>query len=191
MLGSIDCTSLDWRMCPKALRGQYKRGDHKYPTVAVEAVASQDLWFWHAYCGPPGSLNDTNVLQTSPIFLTQRNGTTPKCPFQVSGHTYKHGYYLTDGIYPKWSTFVKTFPFPTDPDKKKFKKLQEGARNDVEDSRALIAEQRESVAKGMYYRDFKTYTRPHDHLEDKVKKIAITRKREITEKYNWLKNHLV
>ena len=99
--------------------------------VMLEVIVSQDLWFWHVYCGPLGSLNDINVLQTSPIFFAERNGTALKCPFQVNGHTSKCGYYLTDGIYPTWSTFVKTFPYPTDPNEKKFKKLQELARKDV------------------------------------------------------------
>ena len=44
MLGSLDCTHFVWRNCPMELRGQYKRGDHEYPTIMMEAVASQDLW---------------------------------------------------------------------------------------------------------------------------------------------------
>ncbi|XP_022008315.1 uncharacterized protein LOC110907675 [Helianthus annuus] len=43
-------------------RGQYMRGDHRYPTIMLEAVASQDLWFWHAFAGPPGSQNDINSI---------------------------------------------------------------------------------------------------------------------------------
>ncbi|XP_035845752.1 uncharacterized protein LOC118492082 [Helianthus annuus] len=62
----------------------------------------------------------------------ERNGIALKCPFQVNGHTYKRGYYLTDGIYPTWSTFMKTYPYPVDPNEKKFKRLQEWARKDVE-----------------------------------------------------------
>ena len=132
MIGSLDCTHFVWRNCPMELRGQYKRGDHQYPTIMMEAVASQDLWIWHAFFGPPGSNNDVNVVMQSPLFLTERNGTAPKCPFVVNGHTYKRGYYLCDGIYPAWSTFVKAFKYPTDPKEKKFKKLQESARKDVE-----------------------------------------------------------
>ncbi|GKB66606.1 ALP1-like protein [Tanacetum coccineum] len=33
------------------MHGQYGEGDKKYPTIMLEAVASQDLWIWHAYNG--------------------------------------------------------------------------------------------------------------------------------------------
>ena len=128
MIGSLDCTHFVWRQCPNELRGQYKRGDHQYPTIMMEAVASHDLWIWHAFFGPPGSNNDINVLMQSPLFLTERNGTAPKCLFVVNGRTYKRGYYLTDGIYHTWSTFVKVFNYPTNPKEK----VQESARKDVE-----------------------------------------------------------
>ncbi|XP_022003265.1 protein ALP1-like [Helianthus annuus] len=132
MVGSVDCTHFVWRMCPTEFRGQYMRGDHRYPTVMLEAVASQDLWVWHASCGPPGAQNDINVLQQSPLFDTEQNGTAPKCPFYVNNHLYKRGYYLVDGIYPKWSVFVKSFPYPHLLDEKKFKKQHESARKDIE-----------------------------------------------------------
>ncbi|GJV65989.1 zinc finger, CCHC-type containing protein [Tanacetum coccineum] len=54
--------------CPKALHGQFKRKDHKYSTLMLEAVADQRLWIWHAYFGVPGSNNDLNVLYGSPLF---------------------------------------------------------------------------------------------------------------------------
>uniref|UniRef100_A0A251TXI2 Putative harbinger transposase-derived protein n=1 Tax=Helianthus annuus TaxID=4232 RepID=A0A251TXI2_HELAN len=106
--------------------------NHRYPTIMLEAVASQDLWFWHAFAGPPGSQNDINVLQQSPLFLTERNGTAPKCPFYVNNHLYKRGYLLMDGIYPSWSVFVKSIPYPHEVNEKKFKRQHEAARKDVE-----------------------------------------------------------
>ncbi|XP_021986043.1 protein ANTAGONIST OF LIKE HETEROCHROMATIN PROTEIN 1-like [Helianthus annuus] len=112
-------------------RGQYMRGDHRYPNIMLEAVASQDLWFWHAFAGPPGSQNDINVLQQSPLFLTERNGTAPKCPFYVNNHLYKRGYLLVDGIYPSWFVFVKSIPYPHEVNEKKFKRQHEAARKDV------------------------------------------------------------
>ena len=132
MLGSIDCTHFVWRNCPRALRGQYKRGDHQYPTIMLEATASYDLWIWHSFFGPPGSNNDINVLNQSPLYVTERNGTAPNSSFYLGERLYKRRYYLTDGIYPKYSTFVKAYPYPTDPKEKRFKKLQESARKDVE-----------------------------------------------------------
>ncbi|XP_023731091.1 uncharacterized protein LOC111878831 [Lactuca sativa] len=50
----------------------------------------------------------------------------------MNGNEYKFGYYLTDGIYPQYSTFVKAFRHPMDPRDKYFKRRQEGARKDVE-----------------------------------------------------------
>nr|GEZ41857.1 hypothetical protein [Tanacetum cinerariifolium] len=43
MLESIDCMHWEWKNCPKSWQGQYGRGDKKYPTMMLEAVASQDL----------------------------------------------------------------------------------------------------------------------------------------------------
>ncbi|GJS61705.1 retrovirus-related pol polyprotein from transposon TNT 1-94 [Tanacetum coccineum] len=43
MLGIIDCMHWEWRNCPKSLHGQFKRRDHKYPTIMLEAVADQKL----------------------------------------------------------------------------------------------------------------------------------------------------
>ena len=42
------------------------------------------------------------------------------------------GYYLADGIYPPWDTFVKTIPSPVGNKKKHFYQAQEAVRKDVE-----------------------------------------------------------
>nr|XP_043626212.1 uncharacterized protein LOC122597710 [Erigeron canadensis] len=44
----------------------------------------------------------------------------------------KRGYYLNDGIYPRWVAFVNAYPHPVEQDEKTFKRLQETARKDVE-----------------------------------------------------------
>ena len=41
-------------------------------------------------------------------------------------------YYLADGIYPKWATFVKTIPSPQGHKQKLFAIAQEACRKDVE-----------------------------------------------------------
>ncbi|MFS7946765.1 putative harbinger transposase-derived protein [Helianthus anomalus] len=45
---------------------------------------------------------------------------------------YKKGYYLVDGIFPEWATFVKSLSCPDDEKILYLKKQQESARKDVE-----------------------------------------------------------
>ena len=131
MIGSIDCMHWEWKNCPTAWKGQYTRGSGK-PTIVLEAVASQDLWIWHAFFGLPGTLNDINVLDRSPVFDDILQGRAPKVKFKVNNHTYRMAYYLTDGIYPNWSTFIQSIPLPQGPKAEKFAEKQESARKDVE-----------------------------------------------------------
>ena len=56
MFGSIDCMHWQWERCPNAWKGQFSRGDQKVPTLILEAVASHDLWIWHAFFGVAGVL---------------------------------------------------------------------------------------------------------------------------------------
>nr|GEZ65973.1 hypothetical protein [Tanacetum cinerariifolium] len=111
--------------------GQYGKGDKKYPTIMLEAVASQDLWIWHAFFGVAGANNDINVLDNSPLFDDLLNDTAHVLLYVVNGVGYEKGYYLADGIYPQWPTFVKSFTVANDAKHAYFKKRQEGARKDV------------------------------------------------------------
>uniref|UniRef100_A0A0D3B2N9 DDE Tnp4 domain-containing protein n=1 Tax=Brassica oleracea var. oleracea TaxID=109376 RepID=A0A0D3B2N9_BRAOL len=131
MIGSINCMHWKWKNCPTAWKGQFTRGSGK-PTIVLEAVASQDLWIWHAFFGLPGTLNDINVLDQSPVFDDILHGRAPKVKFKVNNHTYRMAYYLTDGIYPNWATFIKSIPLPQGPKAEKFAEKQESARKDVE-----------------------------------------------------------
>ena len=131
MMGSIDCMHWQWKNCPRAWKGMYQ-GRNKSATIILEAVASGDLWIWHAFFGTPGSCNDINVLQRSPVFDDIYQGRAPKVTYSVNGHAYHMGYYLTDGIYPKWAAFIPAIRLPQTPEDELFTRRQEAIRKDVE-----------------------------------------------------------
>ncbi|XP_073525430.1 uncharacterized protein [Phyllobates terribilis] len=131
MLGSIDCMHWTWKNCPTAWHGQFQ-GKSKTPTLVLEAVATQDTWIWHSFFGVSGKFNDISIVQRSPVFEDLLNGTTPQVEYTVNGHQYTMPYYLTDGIYPSWATFVSAIANPITHMESKFSQLQESCRKDVE-----------------------------------------------------------
>ncbi|XP_042041192.1 uncharacterized protein LOC121786621 [Salvia splendens] len=78
MMGNIDCMQWEWRNCPVVWKWQFR------------------------------SNNDINVLQSSPLINEQCRGEGPEIRFVANGKQYNMGYYLADGIYPRWPVFVKT-----------------------------------------------------------------------------------
>ena len=98
----------------------------------MEAVASKDLYFWHAFVGVPGSCNDINCLDRSPFALNYLQSRAKDFPFLVNGKQYHGAYFLEDGIYPPHSYFVKTVPIPHGINECNFAKEQESVRKDVE-----------------------------------------------------------
>lgn len=131
MLGSLDCMHWKWKNCPTAWAGQYAGRSGK-PSIILEAVADYDLWIWHAYFGMPGTNNDINVLHSSRLFNDLAVGIAPPAHYYIQGKQYEMGYYLADGIYPKWATLVQTISNPRGPKKKLFAQKQESCRKDVE-----------------------------------------------------------
>jgi len=113
-------------------------GHYREPTTILEAVASQDLSIWHAFFGMPGSLNDINVLDWSPIFATLAEGRSAPVNYTINGHEYTMGYYLAYEIYHNWSTFIKTIPRPLGAQRKYFTSKQESARKDVEQTFGVL-----------------------------------------------------
>ncbi|XP_028055139.1 uncharacterized protein LOC114259324 [Camellia sinensis] len=76
MLGSLDCMHWKWKNCSTALKGMYTGHIHE-PTIILEAVASYDLWIWHAFFGLPRSHNDINMLERSFVFTELAQGRAP------------------------------------------------------------------------------------------------------------------
>ncbi|XP_042379910.1 uncharacterized protein LOC121972292 [Zingiber officinale] len=58
-------------------------------------------------------------------------GHAPKVNYSINGHNYTMGYYLADGIYHSWSTFVKIIPTPRGRKRQLFASAQESTRKDV------------------------------------------------------------
>jgi hypothetical protein len=52
--------------------------------------------------------------------------------YQLNGKTYTMGYYLADGIYPKWDTFVKPLVVPEGKKESDFHSAHVAASKDVE-----------------------------------------------------------
>uniref|UniRef100_A0A453KZ48 DDE Tnp4 domain-containing protein n=1 Tax=Aegilops tauschii subsp. strangulata TaxID=200361 RepID=A0A453KZ48_AEGTS len=113
----------------------------KGSTIILEAVADQETWIWHAFFGMPGSLNDINVVNRSPLMNKIANGELPPVQFVANGRTYNYGYYLADDIYPKWQTFVKPLKKPEGKKNLDFHNAQAAARKDVERAFGILQAQ--------------------------------------------------
>ncbi|XP_020271556.1 uncharacterized protein LOC109846722 [Asparagus officinalis] len=76
--------------------------------------------------------NDINVLESSNLFSNLAQGIAPPAHYVIQGKEYNMGYYLADGIYPKWATIVQTIQQPQGRKKKYFAMKQEACRKDIE-----------------------------------------------------------
>lgn len=52
--------------CSTAYHGQYK-GKDKVPTIPIEAIADDGLYFQHIFFGVAGCSNDLPVLDSPPL----------------------------------------------------------------------------------------------------------------------------
>ena len=94
--------------------------------MVLEAVADHETWIWHSFFGMAGSHNDINVF----VRLVEGNATPVN--YVINGNEYNKGYYLANGIYPRWATFVKTISNPLGNIQFWFASQQESCRKDVE-----------------------------------------------------------
>ncbi|XP_042051694.1 uncharacterized protein LOC121797018 [Salvia splendens] len=122
----------EWKNCQAVWRGQFTSGyKGTHPTMILEAIVDHRLWIWHAHFGVAGSNNDINVLNTSSLFTEQCNGNSLVIEFTANGRQHHMGYYLADGIHPRWPVFLKTISYPTDERRAFFAQRQESGRKEV------------------------------------------------------------
>ena len=116
---------------PSSWKGMFQ-GKAGVPTVVLEAIADHNCQFWHFNFGSPGTLNDLNILDCSPLFDNAIQGVAPEVEFVVNRHTYKCTYWLADGIYAPYACFVKSIPKPKTRMQRFFSTSQEAKRKDIE-----------------------------------------------------------
>jgi len=70
------------------------------------------------FFGYPRKLNDITIMDRSPVFDDVEQGNTPRVNFFFNQRPYNTAYNLDVGIYPSYSTFVKSIRLPQSvPDK--------------------------------------------------------------------------
>ncbi|KAL5737023.1 hypothetical protein ACOSQ2_031811 [Xanthoceras sorbifolium] len=151
-LGRLGLSSLQkitsvFRMLAYEVFGElYLRSPNAYDVARLLQIGEE-----RGFPGMLGSLdcsnNDINVLEASHLFSNLAEGLAPPAHYVIQGKEYNTGYYLTDGIYPKWSTLVQTIYDPRGPKKRLFAMKQEACRKDVERAFGVL-QSRFAIVKG-------------------------------------------
>jgi hypothetical protein len=71
--------------------------------------------------------------------LALREG--PLVEFDANSHKYNYGYFLADGIYPRWQKFVKPVSQPKGKKQTQFHNAEAAARKDVERAFGILQAQ--------------------------------------------------
>ncbi|GAA0147632.1 hypothetical protein LIER_07286 [Lithospermum erythrorhizon] len=96
--------------------------DRGFPSM----IGNIDCMHWN------GKIVQLAGRDRSPVFDDVEQGKTPKINFIVNGRHYDLTYYLADGIYPKWPTFIQSIRRPQGEREKLFVERQEAYKKDVE-----------------------------------------------------------
>jgi len=128
-IGPVVCTHWTCSACPEGLAGHY-RGRGGKRNVVIETVCDAEAYIWHFYIGSPGSHNDMNVLNASPLFLDVKEGLWPTCgfTFMVNNRTRRLLSYLSDSGHPAHPIFGQPHPDPNTIKKRTFNRLQKALR---------------------------------------------------------------
>jgi Plant transposon protein len=113
---SLDCKHVVWKNCPAAWQGSFK-GKEKKCTIVLETLCDYHLWFRHVAFGFAGTMNDSCILNLSPLFDSFLSGSFEElesfvAPFEISEEEFDKLFVLVDGIYSQYSHFVKELKIP-------------------------------------------------------------------------------
>ena len=75
-IGCLDCAEWQWDTGPVAHQGRNKRRS-KYSEVRMEVLCDESIRIWHIFFGCPGTHNDPNILECSPLFADLKVGSLP------------------------------------------------------------------------------------------------------------------
>ena len=84
MFASLDCMHYEWKNWLVAWQGDFGDKDGK-KSIILEAVADGGLHIWHAFFGLPGSNNDLNLLDWSPLIHNMLTSEACDMQFEVKG----------------------------------------------------------------------------------------------------------
>ena len=87
MMGSIDRTHWQWKMCPISWQGMYQDRIRKRNIVA-EAIAGHDMYFFQAFVGCPSPMNDLNIMGVSTMQSSYMNSCAIDQKFTISGREF-------------------------------------------------------------------------------------------------------
>ena len=148
-----------WKNCPTAWQGSFS-GAKKKPTIVLEASCDYHLFFWHCSYGYSGSLNDINILNQSHLQRGLIDGSfaavesaSGTVPFSIGGEQFSKLFFLVDGIYPRYSRFVKAVKQPINEEEKRFTLFQESARKDIERAFGVLQVKFKAVANPIHWMD--------------------------------------
>jgi len=87
-MNSLDCCLWEWHQCRTGMAAAYQSRKGKRGIVE-EVVCNEDMWRWHLIVAAPGSLNNINAMQQSPLYLNVTGGRWPPrgTPFTINGRT--------------------------------------------------------------------------------------------------------
>ncbi|KAG7371563.1 plant transposon protein [Nitzschia inconspicua] len=155
MFGSLDCMHTTWKNCPVAWQGSFRGKSQQKSTIVLEAIADHHLFFWHLSYGWAGTLNDINILNQSPFLRSLTDGVfneleSDVVPYSIGDEIFDKMFVLVDGIYPRYSRFVKTLKQPVSQSEQRFAKWQEAARKDIERAFGVLQAKFQAVARPIH-----------------------------------------